>query len=113
LQIIAICNTKGRVCLNAYNKDWLKNFAKRSPRQIKWEIQNINNNPYHTALGPGQHSGLCKFAKRSPRQIKWEIQNINNNPYHTALGPGQHSGLNKMNKLPNDHPQGASEGPDI
>jgi hypothetical protein len=24
LQIIAISNTKGRVCLNAHNKDWLK-----------------------------------------------------------------------------------------
>jgi len=24
LQIIAIWNTKGRVCLNAHNKDWLK-----------------------------------------------------------------------------------------
>ena len=25
--------------------------------------QNINNNPYHTALGPEQHSGLNKFNK--------------------------------------------------
>ena len=26
LQIIAIWNTKGRVCLNAHNKDWLRNM---------------------------------------------------------------------------------------
>jgi len=32
-KIIAIWNTKGRVCLNAYNKDWLKELAKKSLRQ--------------------------------------------------------------------------------
>jgi hypothetical protein len=26
LKIIAIWNTKGRVCLNAHNKDWLRNM---------------------------------------------------------------------------------------
>jgi hypothetical protein len=33
LKIIAIWNTKGRVCLNAHNKDWLKELAKESLRQ--------------------------------------------------------------------------------
>jgi hypothetical protein len=33
LKIIAIWNTKGRVCLNAHNKDWLKNLTKKSLRQ--------------------------------------------------------------------------------
>jgi hypothetical protein len=28
--------------------DWLKEHAKEIP-DAKWEIQNINNNPYHTA----------------------------------------------------------------
>jgi hypothetical protein len=37
LKIIAIWNTKGRVCLNAHNKDWLKELAKEIP-EAKWEI---------------------------------------------------------------------------
>ena len=37
LQIIAIWNTKGRVCLNAHNKDWLKELAKEI-HEGKWEI---------------------------------------------------------------------------
>jgi len=41
LKIIAIWNTKGRVCLNAHNKDWLKELAKEIP-EAKWEIQNIH-----------------------------------------------------------------------
>ena len=39
-----------------------KELAKEIP-EAKWEIQNINNNPYHVALGPGQHSGLNKNNK--------------------------------------------------
>jgi ribonuclease HI len=62
LQIIAIWNTKGRVCLNAHNKDWLKELAKEIPEAM-WEIQNIHNHPYQSALGSGQHSGLNKFNK--------------------------------------------------
>jgi len=62
LEIIAIWNTKGRVCPNAHNKDWLKELAKEIP-EAKWEIQNIHNHPYQTALSPGQHSGLNKFNK--------------------------------------------------
>ena len=62
LKIIAIWNTKGRVCLNAHNKDWLKELAKEIP-EAKWEIQNIQNHPCKTALGSGQHSGLNKFNK--------------------------------------------------
>ena len=63
LQIIAmIWNTKGRVCLNAHNKDWLKELAKEIP-EAKWVIQNIHNHPYQTALSSGQHSRLNKFNK--------------------------------------------------
>jgi len=62
LQIIAIWNTKGRVCLNAHNNDWLKELAKEIP-EAKWEIQNIHNQPYQTALDSGQHSGLNKIDK--------------------------------------------------
>ena len=62
LQIIAIWNTKGRACLNAHNKDCLKELAKEIPK-AKWEIQNIHNHPYQTALGSGQHSGLYKINK--------------------------------------------------
>jgi hypothetical protein len=60
LQVIAVW--KGRVCLNAHNKDWLKELAKEIP-EAKWEIQNIQNHPYQTALDSGQHSGLNKFNK--------------------------------------------------
>jgi ubiquitin-protein ligase len=38
LQVIAIWNTKGRVCLNALNKDWLKELAKEIP-EANCEIQ--------------------------------------------------------------------------
>jgi hypothetical protein len=31
-------NTKGNVCLNAHNKNWLKELAKEIP-EAKWEIQ--------------------------------------------------------------------------
>jgi hypothetical protein len=62
LEIIAIWNTKGRVCLNAHNKDWLKELAKEIP-EAEWGIQSIHNHPYQTALGSGQHSGLNKFNK--------------------------------------------------
>ena len=62
LQIIAIWSTKGRVCLNAHNKDWLKELAKEMP-EAKWEIQNIHNHPCQIALGSGQHSGLNKINK--------------------------------------------------
>ena len=37
LKIIAIWNTKGRVCLNAHNKDWLKELAKEIPEAM-WDI---------------------------------------------------------------------------
>jgi hypothetical protein len=40
LKIIATWNTKGRVCLIAHNKDWIKEIAKEIP-EAKWEIQNI------------------------------------------------------------------------
>jgi hypothetical protein len=44
-QVIAIWNTKGRICLIAHNKDWLKELAKEIP-EAKWEIQNIHYHPY-------------------------------------------------------------------
>jgi hypothetical protein len=62
LQIIAIWKTKGRVCLNAHNKDWLKELAKEIP-EAKWETQNVHNHPYQTSLGSGQHSRINKFNK--------------------------------------------------
>jgi len=62
LQIIAIWNTKGRVCLNAHNKDWLKEPAKEIP-EAKCEIQNIHNHPYQTAIGSRKLSGLDKINK--------------------------------------------------
>ena len=62
-KIIAIWNTRGRVCLNAHSKDWLKELAKEIP-EANWEIQIIHNHPYQTALlGSGQHSGLNKCNK--------------------------------------------------
>ena len=45
LQIIATWNTKGRVCLNAHNKDWLKELAKEISEATR-ELQNIHNHPY-------------------------------------------------------------------
>ena len=62
LKTIATWNTKGRVCVNAHNKDWLKELATEIP-EAKWEIQNIHNHPYQTASGSRQHSGLNKIDK--------------------------------------------------
>ena len=80
MQIIAIWNTKGRVCLNAHNKDWLKELAIEIP-EAKWEIQNIHNHPYQTALGSGQHSGLNKINK------------LPNDHPQASEGPDKTSGL--------------------
>ena len=44
------------------NKDWLKELAKEIPEAM-WDVWNIHNHPYQTALGSGQHSGLNKFNK--------------------------------------------------
>ena len=40
----------------------LKELAKEIP-EAKWEIQNIHNHPYQTAIGSGKHSGHDKFNK--------------------------------------------------
>ena len=69
LKIIAIWNTKGRVCLNAHNKHWLKEFAEEIP-EAKWEIQNIHNRPYQTALSSGQHSGLNNLVNYPMTTLK-------------------------------------------
>ena len=61
-QVIAIWNTKGKVCLNTHNKDWLKELAEKIP-EAKWETQDIHNHPYQTASGSGQHPGLNKLNK--------------------------------------------------
>ena len=39
-----------------------KRTCQRKP-EATWEIQNIHNHPYQTALGSGQHSGLNKSNK--------------------------------------------------
>jgi len=44
------------------NKDWLKELAKEIPEAM-WDVWNIHNHPYQTALGSGQHSGLNSFNK--------------------------------------------------
>ena len=48
MHIIAIWNTKGRNCLNACNKTWLKDLAK-DIAEAKWEIHCIHNDPYPSA----------------------------------------------------------------
>ena len=62
LKIIAIWNTKGRVCLNAHNKDWLKKTCQRNPWGKVWNSKHTYH-PYQTALGSGEHSGLNRFIK--------------------------------------------------
>ena len=69
LKIIAIWNTKGRVCLNAHNKDWLKELAKEIP-EAKWEVWNIHNHPYQTAIGSGQHSRLTNLISYPMTTLK-------------------------------------------
>jgi len=65
--IIAIWNTKGSVCLNAHNKNWLSEIAREIP-EAKWEIQNIHNHPYQTALSSGQHfNEFNKLPNKHPQ----------------------------------------------
>ena len=45
MHIIAIWNTKGKSCINACNKNWLKEHAKEIP-EAKREINYILNAPY-------------------------------------------------------------------
>ena len=76
LKIIVIWNTKGRVCLNAHNKDWLKELAKEIP-EAKWEIQSIHNHPYQTALGSGQHStNLISYQMTTLKPQKAQIKQV-------------------------------------
>jgi hypothetical protein len=44
MHIIALWNTGGRNCLNACNKNWLKELAKKIP-EAKWGIIWIHNDP--------------------------------------------------------------------
>jgi hypothetical protein len=61
MHIIALWNTKGRNCLNACNKNWLKELAKIP--ETKWEINCIYNNPYPSALSTERTPGLTKVRK--------------------------------------------------
>jgi len=61
LHIIAIWSTKGRNCLSACNKNWLKDHAKDIP-EAKWEINYNHNDPYPSALSE-KNPGLNKVRK--------------------------------------------------
>ena len=60
--LIAIWNTKGRKCLNACNKNWLKELAKEIP-EAKWDINYIHNDPYPSALSIEKTPGLIEVRK--------------------------------------------------
>jgi hypothetical protein len=62
MQIITIWNTKGRKCLNACNKNWLKELAKEIP-EAKWDINYIHNDPYPSALSIEKTPGLIEVRK--------------------------------------------------
>jgi len=61
----SVWNTKGRIYLNAHNKDWLKEFAIEIT-EAKRKVKNIYNHPYINALGTGKNSGLRTWEQ------KWE-----------------------------------------
>ena len=62
MHIIALWNTKGRNCLDACNKNWLKELAKEIPG-AKWEINYIHNDPYPSALSTERLLNLIKYRK--------------------------------------------------
>ena len=64
MHIISIWNTKDRNCLNACNKNWLKQLAKENP-EAEWEINYIYNNPYPFALSTEKTPKLNKVSKLS------------------------------------------------
>jgi hypothetical protein len=63
--IVAIWNTKGRNCLNACNKNWLKELAEEF-FEAKWEINNIHSDPYPSALSTEEK--LIKLSSAPPNQ---------------------------------------------
>jgi hypothetical protein len=60
MHIIAIWSTKGRYCLNACNKNWLKELAKEIS-DAKWKINYI-----HTTPTPLQLMRLLALIKKLP-----------------------------------------------
>jgi hypothetical protein len=57
MHIIAVWNTKGKKCLNASNKNWLKELAKETA-EAKWETNCIHSDPYPFALSTENILGL-------------------------------------------------------
>jgi hypothetical protein len=55
-------NTEGRSCLNACNKNWLKELSKEIP-EAKWETNCIHNDPYPSALSTDKTPGLDKVRE--------------------------------------------------
>jgi len=89
LKIIAIWHTKGRVCLNAHNKDWLKELAKEIP-EAKWEIQNIRSHPYQTwpillpkSFGTYQ-TKVTPFMHTCIFSINWEMPKLKRTTMRTT-----------------------------
>jgi hypothetical protein len=68
MQIISIWDTKGRSCLNACNKNWLKKLAKKIP-EAKWDIKSIHNDP-PSALCNEKTPGLVKVRKLSSDHLR-------------------------------------------
>jgi hypothetical protein len=62
VHIIAIWNTEGRNCINACDKNWLKDLAKEI-LEAKWEINCIHNYPCPSALSTEETPGLNKVRK--------------------------------------------------
>jgi len=86
--VIAIRNTKGRNCLNACNKNWLKELAKEFP-EAKWEINYIHNDPYPSALSIEKNPGHKKVKKLPNDHLHKTPQGLWNR--NSTLDPPQSS----------------------
>jgi len=57
VHIIPIWITEGKNCINACNKNWLKDLAKENSEE-KWKINCIHKDPYSSALSTEETPGL-------------------------------------------------------
>jgi hypothetical protein len=92
--IIAIWNTEGRNCLNACNRNWLKDLAKEIP-EAKWEIICTHNYPYPSAIISTEETPGLNERRKLPNDLLCQIPQDSQDK-NSTLDPFQSS--NTMNQ---------------
>ena len=87
MRIIAVWNTKGRDCLNACNKNWLKKLAKEISEAVG--INCIYNDPYPSTLSTEMTPGPNKVRELPSNCLRQTPQGSQDKT--SSLGPPQSS----------------------